>query len=139
VFGAALAHRAGEDLPREAEVRGALETGDLLVAIREGVSIAVILEAHCDGAKAAHPSEILDALRSGMTVYGSGPVGGPRAVELAPFGMLDSGAVASAEPQPGWTAALELADARTTLRRVTNQVARVAQYNEQMEGLLLEH
>ncbi|MBN4059202.1 hypothetical protein JYT22_00960 [Endomicrobium sp. AH-315-J14] len=86
----------------EAEVREALpecvfsepvKRDDLLADVEAGVNVVVILDGKFQQSLAVSPSEILDALRSGMRVYGASSMGALRAAELYPQGMVGVGRI----------------------------------------------
>ncbi len=83
---------AAEILP-DAEIRRPIQRGDIAQAIREGVHVVGIIDGEFQQARAVSPSELMDALRSGMRIYGSSSIGALRAVELERYGMIGVGAV----------------------------------------------
>ncbi|MCX4240534.1 TfuA-like protein [Paraliomyxa miuraensis] len=76
-----------------AETRRPIQRGDIAQAIRDGVHVVGIIDGEFQQARAVSPSELMDALRSGMRVYGSSSIGALRAVELERYGMIGVGAV----------------------------------------------
>ncbi len=76
-----------------AELHRPIERGDVAQVIRDGVHVLGIIDGEFQHARAASPSELMDALRSGMRVYGSSSIGALRAVELERYGMIGVGAV----------------------------------------------
>lgn len=76
-----------------AEIRRPIQRGDIAQAIRDGVHVVGIIDGVFQQARAVSPSELMDALRSGMRVYGSSSIGALRAVELERYGMIGVGAV----------------------------------------------
>jgi hypothetical protein len=78
-----------------AEILPRIQRGDIAQAIRDGVHVVGIIDGEFQQARAVSPSELMDALRSGMRVYGSSSIGALRAVELERYGMIGVGAVFS--------------------------------------------
>src|SRR5687768_15165582 len=66
---------------------------DLLADIREGFHVVVIVDGVFHQTPAVSPSEIMDALRRGILVYGCSSMGALRAAELYPYGMRGSGEI----------------------------------------------
>ena len=66
---------------------------DLLADIREGYHVIVIVDGVFHQTPAVSPSEIMDALRRGILVYGCSSMGALRAAELYPYGMRGHGAI----------------------------------------------
>jgi TfuA protein len=81
------------EMLEHAEICGPIQRGDIAQAIRDGVHVVGIIDGAFQHARAVSPSELMDALRSGMRVYGSSSVGALRAVELERYGMIGVGAV----------------------------------------------
>jgi hypothetical protein len=83
---------AAQRLPA-AEIHRPIQRGDIAQAMRDGVHVVGIIDGEFQQARAVSPSELMDALRSGMRVYGSSSIGALRAVELERYGMIGVGAV----------------------------------------------
>jgi hypothetical protein len=76
-----------------AVVCGPVRRGDILRDIADGFHVIGIIDGVFFQELAVSPSEILDALRFGIKVFGSSSIGALRAVELAPQGMVGVGEV----------------------------------------------
>ena len=76
-----------------AEIHRPIQRGDIAQAIADGVHVVGIIDGEFQQARAVSPSELMDALRSGMRVYGAASIGALRAVELEQHGMIGVGAV----------------------------------------------
>jgi hypothetical protein len=70
-----------------------IRRGDLSRDIEEGVNVVGIIDGEFFQSMAVTPSEVLDALRTGMAVYGAGSIGALRAAELHEFGMVGCGRI----------------------------------------------
>ena len=77
----------------EAIARPPVKQFDLLADIREGFHVVVIVDGVFHHSPAVSPSEIMDALRRGMLVYGCSSMGALRAAELYPYGMRGVGEI----------------------------------------------
>lgn len=67
--------------------------GDILSDIEDGVNSILILDGVFHQALSVSPSEIMDALRRGIRVFGASSMGALRAVELEAYGMVGIGEV----------------------------------------------
>lgn len=67
--------------------------GDVLKDIAQGVQIIGIVDGEFFQNLAVAPSEIMDAIRVGVRVYGAGSMGALRAAELDRFGMQGCGEI----------------------------------------------
>jgi hypothetical protein len=67
--------------------------GDVLKDIAQGVQVIGIVDGEFFQNMAVTPSEIIDALRVGVRVYGAGSMGALRAAELDGFGMQGCGEI----------------------------------------------
>lgn len=72
---------------------GPVRRGDLLGDIRAEVPVVVIIDGRFQQSLAVSVSEIMDALRCGMRVYGASSMGALRAAELGAYGMIGCGAI----------------------------------------------
>jgi TfuA protein len=70
-----------------------IRRGDLSRDIDEGVHVVGIVDGEFFQSLAVAPTEVLDALRTGMAVYGAGSMGALRAAELHEFGMVGCGRI----------------------------------------------
>ncbi|SFK04281.1 TfuA-like protein [Paraburkholderia megapolitana] len=70
-----------------------IRRGDLLRDVEEGVNVVGIIDGEFFQSMAVTPTEVLDALRTGMVVYGAGSMGALRAAELHEFGMVGCGRI----------------------------------------------
>lgn len=70
-----------------------IRRGDLSCDIDEGVHVVGIVDGEFFQSLAVAPTEVLDALRTGMAVYGAGSMGALRAAELHEFGMVGCGSI----------------------------------------------
>jgi hypothetical protein len=77
----------------EAEVAPPIERDDLVADVERGVNVVVIIDGRFHHARAVSPTEILDAIRAGVRVYGSSSMGALRAAELERHGMIGHGEV----------------------------------------------
>jgi YcaO-like protein with predicted kinase domain len=77
----------------EARFEGPVQRGDLAAALRRGAQRILILDGRFHQSLAVSPSEIMDALRRGVRVYGASSMGALRAAELEPYGMVGSGSI----------------------------------------------
>jgi hypothetical protein len=77
-----------------AEIRGPAQQGDIERAVFEGSSAIGLIDGHFQQAGAVWHKEILFALASGVTVYGSSSMGALRASECQAFGMIPVGDIA---------------------------------------------
>jgi hypothetical protein len=66
---------------------------DLAQDVEQGFHVVGIIDGEFFQSFAVTPSEILDALRSGLRVYGAGSMGAMRAAELRVHGMVGCGAI----------------------------------------------
>lgn len=76
-----------------ASVRPPVKQFDVLHDIRERYHVVVIIDGVFHQTPAVSPSEIMDALRRGMLVYGCSSMGALRAAELWPHGMHGHGKI----------------------------------------------
>lgn len=65
--------------------------GDILADIKDGVNTILILDGLFHQALSVSPSEIMDALRRGIRVFGASSMGALRAAELGTYGMIGVG------------------------------------------------
>jgi hypothetical protein len=79
-------------LPR-AKLHPPAKQFDLLADIREGVHAVLIVDGVFHQTPAVSPTEIMDALRRGLLVYGCSSMGALRAAELYPYGMRGIGKI----------------------------------------------
>lgn len=77
----------------QAHFSGPISRGDLAKDIDSGFHVIGIIDGHFYDRPAVTPSEILDAIRHGVVVFGSSSMGALRAAELAPFGMRGVGQI----------------------------------------------
>ena len=70
-----------------------VQRGNILADIRSGVNGILILDGLFHQALSVSPSEIMDALRRGIRVFGASSMGALRAVELESYGMVGVGEV----------------------------------------------
>ncbi len=70
-----------------------IQRGDILSDIDDRVSSILILDGLFHQALSVSPSEIMDALRRGISVFGASSMGALRAAELEPYGMVGVGEV----------------------------------------------
>jgi TfuA protein len=66
---------------------------DLLRDIRDGVHVVAIVDGAFEQSMAVSGSEIMDALRAGVVVYGASSMGALRAAELHSVGMIGHGRI----------------------------------------------
>ena len=67
--------------------------GDVSTDIEEGIQVVGIIDGEFFQSLSVTPSEILEALRAGVMVYGAGSMGAMRAAELDVFGMIGCGRI----------------------------------------------
>jgi hypothetical protein len=77
----------------DCEVAGPVKRDDLLADIEAGIAVIVLIDGKFQQSLAVSAAEILDALRSGVRVYGASSMGALRAAELHPYGMTGHGAI----------------------------------------------
>jgi hypothetical protein len=70
-----------------------IKRGELGADLAAGYQVIGIVDGEFHQALAVTPTEVLDALRCGVKVYGASSMGALRAVELEPFGMIGSGEI----------------------------------------------
>jgi YcaO-like protein with predicted kinase domain len=70
-----------------------IQRGDILSDIEDGVNSILILDGLFHQALSVSPSEIMDALRRGIRVFGASSMGALRAAELEAYGMVGIGEV----------------------------------------------
>ena len=70
-----------------------VQRGDICTDMKQGVNRILILDGRFHQSLSVSPSEIMDALRRGIRVYGASSMGALRAVELEPYGMVGCGEV----------------------------------------------
>jgi hypothetical protein len=70
-----------------------IQRGDLPRDVREGVGVVVIVDGRFHQSLAVSPTEVVDAMRAGLRVYGCSSMGALRAAELRRFGMCGHGRV----------------------------------------------
>jgi hypothetical protein len=71
----------------------AIKRGDTLIDIRHGTHVIVIIDGRFQQSMAVSPTELMDALRCGVRIYGSSSMGAMRAAELEPYGMIGHGKI----------------------------------------------
>jgi hypothetical protein len=76
-----------------AVVGAPIQRGDLPRDIHDGVGVVVIVDGRFHQSRAVSPTEVIDALRAGLRVYGCSSMGALRAAELRRFGMRGHGRV----------------------------------------------
>ena len=91
--GLSLGEAAVKKVLPEAEVCGPIKRSDLLGDIRERVNIVGIIDGEFLQSVAVSPTNIRDALRHGLKVYGSSSMGAMRAAELDAYGMIGCGKI----------------------------------------------
>jgi hypothetical protein len=77
----------------DAQVRGPVRCGDVVVAVREGFQTLAIIDGYFDQCLPVWHKEILWALAQGRAVYGAASMGALRAAELCAFGMQGIGRI----------------------------------------------
>jgi len=70
-----------------------VERGDIVADIDDGVTSILILDGVFHQALSVSPSEIMDALRRGIRVFGASSMGALRAAELEAYGMVGVGEI----------------------------------------------
>ena len=70
-----------------------VQRGDILADIEDGVNSILILDGLFHQALSVSPSEIMDALRRGIRVFGASSMGALRAAELEAYGMVGVGEI----------------------------------------------
>ena len=70
-----------------------VQRGDILSDIEDGVNSILILDGLFHQALSVSPSEIMDALRHGIRVFGASSMGALRAAELEAYGMVGVGEI----------------------------------------------
>ena len=76
-----------------AELAAPIARGELLRDIRKQCNVVLIVDGKFHHSMSVSPSDILDALRAGIRVYGSSSMGALRACELESYGMIGHGKV----------------------------------------------
>ena len=79
----------------EAVVVSPIERGQLASDVADGVHVIGLVDGVFHQSLAVAPGEILDAMRAGIKVFGASSMGALRAAELAPYGMIGVGEIAS--------------------------------------------
>lgn len=82
-----------EEILPGAEVAGPVQRGDILKDVAEGYNVVALIDGKFDQNLAVAPSEVMDALRAGVRVYGSSSMGALRAAETAAYGTIGYGRV----------------------------------------------
>jgi hypothetical protein len=77
----------------DAHVAPPVQRGDILSDIEDGVNSILILDGLFHQALSVSPSEIMDALRRGIRVFGASSMGALRAAELEAYGMVGVGEI----------------------------------------------
>ncbi|MBK2125602.1 TfuA-like protein [Fangia hongkongensis] len=77
----------------QAKVVSSIKTGDMIQALNDGFSLAIIIDGNFDFVSSVWHKEILYAIEKDMIVIGVSSMGALRAAELYPYGMLGSGYV----------------------------------------------
>ncbi len=70
-----------------------IQRGDITADIEKGVTSVLILDGVFHQAMSVSPSEIMDALRRGIRVFGASSMGALRAAELESYGMVGVGEI----------------------------------------------
>ena len=70
-----------------------IRRSDILKDISDGVHVVAIIDGVFQQNLAVSPSEIMDAIRAGLRVYGSSSMGALRSAELSDFGMIGFGKI----------------------------------------------
>jgi ribosomal protein S12 methylthiotransferase accessory factor len=70
-----------------------VQRGDIYTDIKQGVNRILILDGRFHQSLSVSPSELMDALRRGIRVYGASSMGALRAVELEAYGMVGCGEI----------------------------------------------
>jgi hypothetical protein len=70
-----------------------IKRDDILKDIQNGVQVIGIIDGEFLQNLSVSPTEIRDAMRCGLSVYGSSSMGAMRAAELSPFGMIGVGRI----------------------------------------------
>ncbi len=77
----------------DAQFAPPIQRGDILTDIENGVNSILILDGLFHQALSVSPSEIMDALRRGIRMFGASSMGALRAAELEAYGMVGVGDV----------------------------------------------
>lgn len=77
----------------KAAVAEPIKRHDLLRDVKSKYNVVVIIDGYFDQNLSVSCSEVIDALRVGIRVYGSSSMGAYRAAELSDFGMVGHGEV----------------------------------------------
>ena len=91
--GLSLNQSSGKEVLPIADWQKPVCRGDLLKDIQEGYQIIGLIDGEFSQNLAVSPSEIMDALRCGLTVFGSSSMGALRAAELDDYGMIGVGEI----------------------------------------------
>ncbi|MCC2678669.1 MAG: TfuA-like core protein [Pseudobdellovibrio sp.] len=76
-----------------ADVSGPVQRGQVLRDIADGYNVIAIIDGQFEQNLAVTPSEVMDALRSGVRVYGSSSMGAMRAAECENYGATGYGKI----------------------------------------------
>ena len=77
----------------DAETCGPIKRSDLIGDIKRQVHVVGIVDGEFLQSRAVSPTDIMDALRCGLKVYGSSSMGAIRAAELDSYGMIGCGKI----------------------------------------------
>lgn len=77
----------------DADVASPVQRGDVIDDIENKIGCILILDGVFHQSLSVCPSEIMDALRRGIRVFGASSMGALRAAELEPYGMVGIGEV----------------------------------------------
>jgi hypothetical protein len=91
--GLSLAKKDVKRLCPSAEFSLPIGRSEIIKDIKSGVQVIGIIDGVFLQNKAVSPAEIMDALRCGVSVYGSSSMGAMRAAELSPYGMVGVGRI----------------------------------------------
>jgi hypothetical protein len=92
-LGPSLSHEEARAILPDAIYLPPIARGDLPRAVAGGTRVVGIVDGVFHQRYPVTPTEIKDALRQGVTVYGASSMGALRAAELWPFGMIGVGVV----------------------------------------------
>lgn len=91
--GITLSRSEIEKLSSALEPKPPAKCGDILTAIKEGVSLIILIDGSFDWTRAIWHKEILFAISQGVNVIGASSMGALRAAELNQYGMLGFGEI----------------------------------------------
>ncbi len=91
--GLSVSENQAKKIITSTEFSNPIQRGDLLKDIRNKTNVVVIFDGKFEQSLAVSPIEILDAIRSGILIFGASSMGALRAAELRNYGMIGHGKI----------------------------------------------